>query len=177
MSEPIEESGNSYKWREKAGSSNVCAGRWNAELWIGFRLGCEWPTNVWPYIFVGLFLTRIELQIRSSICFHKKREVFVKGWSKCCFYTIILREHYLKWVSKAKVLVAKLRRLPMRIAHSVLFLSPLLQQCFDTFVRYSWYFCAVGITADLFARVAMPNFHGLWTFHIWTYEGFIGFGL
>jgi len=27
-------------------------------------------------------------------------------------------------------------------------------------------FWKVGITADLFARVAMPIFHGLWTFHI-----------
>ena len=38
-------------------------------------------------------------------------------------------------------------------------------------------FWKVGITADLFARVAMPIFHGLWTFHIWTYEHFDGFGL
>jgi len=35
----------------------------------------------------------------------------------------------------------------------------------------------VGITADLFARVAMPNFHGLWTFHISTCERFDGFAL
>jgi len=38
-------------------------------------------------------------------------------------------------------------------------------------------FCTVGVTADLFARVAMPNFHGLWTFHISTCERFDGFAL